>query len=128
MVEYITNDSGSLGFLGDELVEQIPLNEMVASDQILMRTRQSVYLFSVTNANHCLGTLSGGSLGEESWEAVLIGSASQDSGNEVTYFDRLKIGARAVFFVYDSAGTKRVITSEITRLRFLKADGNSSLN
>ena len=94
-----------------------------------MKTRHSVYLFSVTNANQCLGILSGGSLGEHSYEAVLIGSAVQGVGNEVAYFDKVKTGSRAVFFVYDSSGTTRMITSEITRLTFVKAGSDqSSLN
>jgi hypothetical protein len=73
------------------------------------------------------GMLSGGSLGEEPREAVLIESQSKDEDGAMRDFRGLKIGARALFYLSSGCGIERVTTSVISGLTLVKAADGASL-
>lgn len=82
-------------------------------EQILIRTQNSEYRFSVIDPVERRGTLSGGSLGNQKRDAVLVGTLADN--NRVSNDSlELKTGRRALFFLQARHGVERLITSEIT--------------
>ena len=94
----------------------ITMKDIGPSDQILIRTQNSEYRFSIVDPNERRGTLSGGSLGDKSRDAVLVGTLSE--GNNSNPLDNvssgLKTGRRALFYLTAKNGIERLITSIIT--------------
>ena len=86
------------------------------AEQIIIRTQNSEYQFSVTDAKERRGTLSGGSLGEHYRDAVLVGTIS--SNNQIASDSlELKTGQRALFLMKAKHGVERLITSIITEIK-----------
>jgi hypothetical protein len=89
---------------------------MGPSDQILIRTQNSEYRFSIVDPVERRGTLSGGFLGDQSRDAVLVGTLSDNDNS--TSLDNvsngLKTGRRALFYLTAKNGIERLITSIIT--------------
>jgi len=94
----------------------ITMKDIGPSDQILIRTQNSEYRFSIVDPNERRGTLSGGSLGDKSRDAVLVGTLSE--GNNSNPLENvsggLKTGRRALFYLTAKNGIERLITSIIT--------------
>jgi hypothetical protein len=90
--------------------------ETTGEEQIIIRTQNSEYRFSITNAQERSGTLSGGSLGEHRRDAVLVGTLG--SNNQMASDSlELKTGRRALFFLKAKHGVERLITSIITEIK-----------
>ncbi len=89
---------------------------MKPSDQILIRTQNSEYRFSIVDPVERKGTLSGGFLGDQSRDAVLVGTLSDnDNSNSLDNVSNgLKTGRRALFYLSAKNGIERLITSIIT--------------
>ena len=94
----------------------LTLKDISPSDQILIRTQNSVYRFSVVDPVERRGTLSGGSLGDHSRDAVLIGTLSENNNSSPldNVSNGLKTGRRALFYLTAKNGIERLITSIIT--------------
>ena len=94
----------------------ITMKDIGPSDQILIRTQNSEYRFSIVDPVERRGTLSGGFLGDNSRDAVLVGTLSE--GNTSNSIDNvsngLKTGRRALFYLTAKNGIERLITSIIT--------------
>ncbi|MGA9768805.1 MAG: hypothetical protein WBV94_07190 [Blastocatellia bacterium] len=92
------------------------LKNMKPSDQILIRTQNSEYRFSIVDPVERKGTLSGGFLGDQSRDAVLVGTLSDnDNSNSLDNVSNgLKTGRRALFYLSAKNGIERLITSIIT--------------
>lgn len=101
---------------------EITLDNIHAHDQLMIQTKNSRYKFSVMNPGERRGLLSGGSLGDQAREAVLIGALPAEGQNALTESEGLKPGARALFFLTARNGIERLITSVITRLSYNSAD------
>lgn len=95
----------------------IAFKEISPSDQIVIRTQNSEYHFSVLNPDERRGTLSGGSLGNQRRDAVLAGMLSEGGNNFASDTSGLKTGSRALFYLSAKNGVERLITSIITGLR-----------
>jgi hypothetical protein len=93
---------------------EITLEGINSSDQLLIKTQNSEYRFSVVDPSERKGTLSGGSLGEQKREAVLVGSLSDNNGSFSNISAGLKTGKRALFYLTARNGIERLITSIIT--------------
>jgi hypothetical protein len=90
--------------------------EITDAEQIIIRTQNSEYRFSMTNPQERSGTLSGGSLGDHHRDAVLVGTLS--SNNQMASdSSELKAGRRALFFLKAKHGVERLITSIITEIK-----------
>jgi hypothetical protein len=94
----------------------ITMKDIGPSDQILIRTQNSEYRFSVVDPVERRGTLSGGFLGDQSRDAVLIGTLSETNGSNSldNVSNGLKTGKRALFYLTAKNGIERLITSIIT--------------
>jgi hypothetical protein len=101
----------------------ITMKDVGPSDQILIRTQNSEYRFSVVDPVERKGTLSGGSLGDQTRDAVLIGTLmeSNNSGSFDNVSNGLKTGRRALFYLTAKNGIERLITSIITGITRNKA-------
>lgn len=102
----------------------IAFKEISPSDQIVIRTQNSEYRFSVLNPDERRGTLSGGSLGNQRRDAVLAGMLSEGGNNFASDTSGLKTGSRALFYLSAKNGVERLITSIITGLRRTESQGN----
>ena len=96
----------------------ITMKDVRPSDQILIRTQNSEYRFSVVDPLERRGTLSGGSLGDQTRDAVLVGTLAES--NNLNSLDNvsngLKTGRRALFYLTAKNGIERLITSMITSI------------
>ncbi|HEY3135485.1 MAG TPA: hypothetical protein VGL29_05485 [Blastocatellia bacterium] len=92
--------------------KMIALDELHEADTLSVQTKESKYQFSVLDPSRRMGTLTGGVLGHEIFNAYLSGTMSGDNTN----FDsrELKTGARALFFIDLRNSARRLITSVIT--------------
>jgi len=106
----------------------IALDEIKVDDKVVIKTRNSEYRFSVIDPLHHKGLLSGGALGEEPREAVLIESLCKIGQATSREFRGLKTGARALFYLSSGCSVERVTTSEIFSLTLIKAADRNSLS
>jgi hypothetical protein len=94
----------------------ITFKDMSPSDQIMIRTQNSEYRFSVLNPDERRGTLTGGSLGDQRRDAVLVGMVPEPEFGFASNPSGLKTGSRALFYLSARNGVERLITSVITGL------------
>jgi hypothetical protein len=90
------------------------------SDRIMIRTQNSEYRFSVVDPAERKGVLTGGSLGDQHRNAVLVGVLSGGANSFASDTAGLKTGARALFYLTARNGVERLITSIITSLKRTK--------
>src|SRR5215213_4660217 len=100
---------------------EINFEEVKPSDEISIKTENSLYSFSVEEPEQRKGILTGGTLGNQRREAVLVSSIEGDGRAGTKAFTELKTGARALFFMTAKNGIERLITSVITHLSHLKS-------
>ncbi len=100
--------------------ENIEFDSMQADEEIVIETQNSAYKFSIGNAATRQGFLSGGTLGESSTVAILMGTISNEGDGYVNDPCGLKTQARAFFFIQTEKGMKHLITSVITNLVHIK--------
>ena len=93
---------------------EIDFKELKPEQNLFIRTQNSEYRFRVVDPDERRGMLSGGSLGSNRREAVLIGTLPDGSYIEAADVNKLKIGTRALFFLGANRGVERLITSAIT--------------
>jgi hypothetical protein len=105
--------------------EAIVISQIRPGECIWVQTRKSNYLFSVVDASGRRGTLTGGSLGDQIKDAVLVGETSEDK----THFDsvELKPGFRALFFLENRDELHRLLTSVITNVTCFDAGSEAKL-
>jgi hypothetical protein len=99
-----------------ETVNREPINKEAEDkeDQILIRTQNSEYRFSISDPEERRGTLTGGTLGDKARDAVLVGSLVEGNGSLDNVTAGLKTGRRALFYLTAKNGVERLITSMIT--------------
>ncbi|HXG95010.1 MAG TPA: hypothetical protein VNN73_21905 [Blastocatellia bacterium] len=102
---------------------EMELKNISEEDQILIRTQNSEYRFSVTDPEERRGLLSGGSLGDRQRDAVLVGMLGITDGLK-SDISSLKTGGRALFYLKSNYGVERLITSVITGIARKQASGN----
>jgi hypothetical protein len=95
---------------------EIDFKELQPEQKLLIRTQNSEYRFRVIDPDERRGMLTGGSLGGNRREAVLIGTLPDGSYIEAANVNTLKIGTRALFFLGANRGVERLITSAITEI------------
>lgn len=96
-------------------VEEIPFNDLRASDSLLIETRNSTYSFSIVDPKSRLGVLSGGALSEQAEDATLIG-VKLESGVSDSDTSRLTTDSRALFYLHVGGCFRSLTTSVITSL------------
>ena len=98
--------------------EVMTFGDLHQSDSISVKTERSNYRFSILDPISRLGMLTGGALGDEVREAVLIGAVSEDK----TLYDttELKTGWRALFFFEANNCVNHMVTSVVTDIAHIK--------
>lgn len=95
----------------------ITFKNISPSDHIMIRTQNSEYRFSVVDPDERRGILTGGSLGDQRRNAILVGMLSGGENSFASDTSRLKVGSRALFYLTAKNGMERLITSIITNLK-----------
>ena len=106
-----SNQFGAGGSKGE--IMEINFDNVNPSDQISIRTRNSLYKFAIVEPGERRGILTGGSLGNLRREAVLVSTIEGDESGEEESYTVLKTGSRALFYMPASNGFERLITSVI---------------
>lgn len=122
-----TFDSGPHHSSCCDLDSALTFDDIKADDKVLIKTRNSEYRFSMIDPERRKGTLSGGSLGDESREAFLIESHIMNEDGVLHDFSGLKIGGRALFYVSSGRSIERVTTSIVSGLTLVRAADRASL-
>ncbi|HYP28198.1 MAG TPA: hypothetical protein VE262_15895 [Blastocatellia bacterium] len=99
---------------------EIDFEDLSANDELLIRTENSRYRFSVINPAQKCGTLSGGSLGDQLCNVVLLGGMVKSDGSSAI-IQALRTESRAFFSICTQGGLKQLLTSLIVELTHIKA-------
>jgi len=102
-------------------VGEIGLADLEERDLLLIQTANSVYSFSLTDADERCGMLMGGQLGEASAPALLVGAQGPEKGEAGVCRTRLMAGLPAVFIVASKRESRRLVTSAIKSMTHLKS-------
>jgi hypothetical protein len=114
-------DSGEWIHVPGHAQVSIDLDDLKPKDKIVIRTRNSTYRFLITDPAKRRGVLTGGALGNNAREAVLIESFALEQGaNRHTY--GLKTGSRVLFYLYSTRGAERMATSVIQELAVIRTE------
>jgi hypothetical protein len=89
----------------------VEVESLGVGSRLVIRTRNTEYAFVLIDPSSRLGLLAGGSR-DEPIEAVLACAVSGD-GDETRSETRLRVGSRAVFFLFVDGLTKTLTTSTI---------------
>src|SRR5215475_7332718 len=92
-----------------EAAPEIALDQLRGADQLVIRTLNNTYTFLVNDPVKRNGLLSGGVIGNDPVQAVLVAAPAKHG-------HRLRAGGKACFYVTSGADLKRVTTSVITHL------------
>ncbi|MEW6730509.1 MAG: hypothetical protein AB1489_04130 [Acidobacteriota bacterium] len=100
--------------------KEVAFDVLKANDKLIIRTKNSQYQFRVTDPVDRRGILSGGQLGNEAHEAVLLCVAPDNS--EQLHNKSIKINSKAIFFLLQtSLGVQRLHTSSITDVKLVSS-------
>ena len=114
-------DSGEWIHVPAHTQVNIDFDDLKPKDKVVIRTRNSTYRFLITDPAKRRGVLTGGALGNQACEAVLIESfALEESARRENY--GLKTGARILFYLYSSRGAERMATSVIQELAVIRTE------
>ncbi|MEW6210909.1 MAG: hypothetical protein AB1631_21270 [Acidobacteriota bacterium] len=96
-------------------VEKIHFDSISENDMVLFQTMNGVYQFRVTDPTLRSGILTGGGLGDQQREAVLIGSLIDDA-----YHSGLAVRSRAIFWMCEASQCESLMTSELVGLTLVR--------
>jgi hypothetical protein len=108
------------GAFNEDIAKELSFGGLRPADEILIKTGNSLYSFSVTDPAERRGILSGGALEESGVTASLIGSFVEGEQDSSTFLAGLKTGARALFYIEFGRGLKRLLTSSIIDLIYVR--------
>lgn len=103
-------------------LRNIEFEDIKVSEEIILETQNSCYRFSVTDAHQRRGYLSGGSLGDQAWKAILMGTIFKKGDTFTTDPWGLKTDARAIFYLETESGMKHLVTSVILKLTLVRTE------
>jgi hypothetical protein len=122
MVCEVCCDSGELiNFPGQSQII-IDLDDLKAKDKVVIRTRNSAYRFLVTDPAKRLGVLTGGALGNNTRDAVLIESVAVEEDAKLERSSGLRTGARILFYLSSPRGAERMATSVVEELVVIRSE------
>ena len=108
-----------------ESADEIHLDDLSATDQILIETTNSFYSFTITEPKILAGRLIGGVLGNRLVNAALLPSWFANRNPNFTP-QSFKVGSRLVFMVEWGNNLRQLTTSVITRLLHRKTQNYST--
>ncbi|MFY9607326.1 MAG: hypothetical protein WAU45_01765 [Blastocatellia bacterium] len=119
---HVVLDSGEWTHFPGQSQMSIDFDDLNPKDKVVIRTRNSSYRFLITDPAKRRGVLTGGALGNNTLDAVLIESFAQESNaKRETSYD-LKTGARVLFYLYSTKGAERIATSVIQELVVIRTE------
>ena len=114
-------DSGEVNFPAQSEIF-IDLDDLKAKDRVVIRTRNSTYRFLVTDPAKRLGVLTGGALGNNTRDAVLIESVAVQEDAKLERSSGLRTGARILFYLSSPRGAERLATSVVEELVVIRSE------
>jgi hypothetical protein len=111
-------DEGSL--ISEDPTAELYFREAEPGDLILIETLNSKYTFSIIDPAKGKGTLSGGATVERPVVAFLTGALDEGHGGLAIDSNRIKTGARVLFYFDTGNGTKSLILSKVVKLALIK--------
>jgi hypothetical protein len=108
------------GAFSGDTAKELSFGGLCPADEIMIQTGNSLYSFSVTDPDVRRGILSGGVLEGRGVAATLMGSFVEGEEGSCTLLSSLKTGARALFYIEIGRGVKRLLTSAITDLLYVR--------
>jgi hypothetical protein len=101
---------------------EVRISDIRAADEVLIETKNSTYVFVLTDAEKRSGLLSGGQLGQNSRDAVIVGTMAEDGNMVIDDSPVLRTNSRALFSLRVRNGLEQLLTSAITGLTCVKGD------
>lgn len=106
----------------EPLVSEIELSSLRKTDQILIETAQSVYVFTVKDPSALSGRLAGGCLGNRPVDTYLL-PTWVESGDSSKHRKSIKAGVKFIFVIEAGIGLQRLTTSPVKALVHRKKGG-----
>ena len=100
----------------------IDFDDLKPKDKVVIRTVNSTYRFLITDPAKRQGVLTGGALGKNTRNAVLIESFIVEDEQRIDSSYGLKIGARILFYLSSARGAERMATSIIVELVVIRSE------
>jgi len=116
----VSFDSGEWADLRGHSQINIDFDYLNPLDRVVIRTRNSLYRFLVKNPAGRQGRITGGSLGDDARDALLIGSFPDPEPD--SRGPEFRTGARVVFLIFSPGTTEVMATSPIEELFLIPAD------
>ena len=98
-----------------EQSQEIPFDSLRVDDKLIINTQNNQYQFRVVDPSHNRGILTGGLLGSQPYEAVLV--CSLDSNAERISEKAIKANMSLLFLLDWQNGAKHLFTSPITSIK-----------
>ncbi|HEX5733596.1 MAG TPA: zinc ribbon domain-containing protein [Blastocatellia bacterium] len=111
-----------------ERAKEISFENMCATDFILIQTRNSTYRFSVVDPLARRGVLTEGRFGANFCDAILMGVLVEGIDGITRDPSGLKTESRALFYIEDEMGLKRMTTSTITSLILVRGSAEPAFS
>ncbi len=99
----------------EESVSEIALASLGAADQMLIHTKQSLYVFTIIDPESISGRLRGGILGDQKVDAFLLPSWVESRDSKITH-KSIKAGVKFTFILEEGKGLQRLTTSTVKSL------------
>ena len=115
-------DSGEWTNVLNHSQMSIDFDDLKPKDKVVIRTVNSTYRFLVTDPAKRHGVLTGGALGKNTRNAVLIESFIVEDEQRIDSSYGLKIGARILFYLSSARGAERMATSIIVELVVIRSE------
>ncbi len=125
---FVQNRRGRAGAETIERAEEISFENMCATDFILIQTRNSTYRFSVVDPLARRGVLTEGRFGAGFCDAILMGVIIEGIDGITRDPSGLKTESRALFYIEDETGLKRMTTSTITSLILVRGSAEPAFS
>ena len=96
-------------------VSEIDLGSLSAADQVLIKTRRSLYVFTIIEPETIAGRLRGGILGDRVVDAYLLPSWVEGGDSTITH-KCIRAGVKFTFVIEAGKGFQRLTTSSVNGL------------
>ena len=99
---------------------ELRISDIRADDEVLIETRNSTYVFVLTDPEERSGLLYGGRLGQNISDAIIVGTIAEDGKMVIEDSPVLRTNSRALFFLRARGGLEQFLTSAISGLTYVK--------
>ena len=122
MERNVVFDSGEWTNFPGHSQMSIDFDDLKPKDRVVIRTRNSTYRFLITDPARRQGVLTGGAIGNNARNAVLIEAFAAEDGERCVKSNDLRTGARLLFYLSSTRGVERLATSVIQELVMIRSE------